>query len=435
MSGLTITPMQSPTRLLAALLGAAILPLAAHAAAPAASYTVATWNLGWHLDSATATRWIAACSQRFAKSGSDGLWHPDAAGPKTGWELKWGRNAKIDWDIARLPPCDVWQSRFKPVPVTEAALAKRRQQIAQVLAQQVNADVIAFQEVSSAQAVREVLPDGGRDYEVCSFESHKVQRLAFAWRRKVATLVGACEVYAPLALPDRPAKEQPRPGLSAALRINGRVTRFMTVHLKSSCVSPLEGGDAQRGRLDGEDPACQVLQSQLQPLEQWLTERSQGVDALVMLGDFNRNLSHEHSLPPGLLVRTRGLPTEPYQAGVKSANLWREVNDGEPPASRLTLLDTHCPATPETERLCAEGKTRRLENDELTALGRGDALGCRNPVGLDHITVRLPAGARAGSAEKVALGRLGQTKAANEKYPEPLLGVSDHCPLKAVLTY
>ena len=408
----------------------------ATSAASATDVTVATWNLGWHLDTPLATRWIAACSQKFSKPAQGELWRPDPTGTKTGWQLRWGRDARIAWDIGQMPPCDVWQSRFKPVAVTEAALAKRRQQIAAVLATQVNADVIAFQEVSSVQAVREVLPDGGRDYEVCGFTSHKVQRLAFAWRRSVAQAVGGCEVYAPLALPERPAKEQPRPGLSVALRIGGKVTRFMTVHLKSSCVSPLEGGggNGTRGQLASDDKACLVLQAQLQPLEAWVQERSQGVDAVVMLGDFNRNIAHEASLPANAPVRSRGQATEAYAPGVRSNNLWREVNDGVPAASLLTALDTACPLNEETSRLCKDAKARVLDKGEMERLTDAKALGCRNPIGLDHIAVRRPGGAGVVAvAEKVPLGFLGRTLGADDKRPEPLLAVSDHCPLKARL--
>jgi len=422
-------------RHLTALAATVTLSLAAGAAC-AADVTVATWNLGWHLDAPLATRWVAACSQTFSKPGNGEPWRPDPKGTKTGWQLRWGRDAKIDWDIGQLPPCDVWQSRFKPVAVTEAALAKRRQQIAEVLAKRVNADVIAFQEVSGVQAVREVLPDGGRDYEVCGFTSHKVQRLAFAWRRSVASAVGGCEVYSPLALPERPAKEQPRPGLSVTLRIGGKVTRFMTVHLKSSCVSPLEGGGGggTRGQLASDDKACSVLQAQLQPLENWLQERSQGVDAVVMLGDFNRNIAHEASLPANSPVRSRGQATDPYAPGVRSSNLWREVNDGVPAASLLTALDTACPLDEGTAALCKAAKSRVLDKPEMAQVTDAKALGCRNPIGLDHIAVRLPGGGGAlPVAEKVPLGFLGRTLEANDKRPDPLLAVSDHCPLKARL--
>ena len=97
----------------------------ATSAASATDVTVATWNLGWHLDTPLATRWIAACSQKFSKPAQGELWRPDPTGTKTGWQLRWGRDARIEWDIGQMPPCDVWQSRFKPVAVTEAALAKR----------------------------------------------------------------------------------------------------------------------------------------------------------------------------------------------------------------------------------------------------------------------------------------------------------------------
>lgn len=73
----------------------------------------------------------------------------------------------------------------------------------------------------------------------------------------------------------------------------------------------------------------------------------------------------------------------------------------------------------------------------MAQLTDAKALGCRNPIGLDHIAVRLPAGAAAGAvpvAEKVALGFLGRTLEASDKRPEPLLAVSDHCPLRARLS-
>jgi hypothetical protein len=221
------------------------------------------------------------------------------------------------------------------------------------------------------------------------------------------------------------------------LRIGGKVTRFLTVHLKSACVSPLEGGGNGngRGQLAGDDPACTVLQAQLQPLENWLQERSQGVDAVVMLGDFNRNIAHEASLPANTPVRTRGQATEPYVPGVRSTSLWREVNDGVPAASLLMALETTCPLTEDSARLCKDAKARVLDQTEMDRLTDGKALGCRNPVGLDHIAVHLPAGngPAVPMAEKVALGFLGRTLEANDKRPDPLLAVSDHCPLKARL--
>lgn len=285
--------------------------------------------------------------------------------------------------------------------------------------------------MSGKAAVLEILPDGGRDYQVCSFEGYGVQRLAFAWRRALGEAAEPCAAYTPLSLPARPAEERPRPGLALGLRVDGQLFRFLNVHLKSGCVSPLESTDPNgRGQLAGDSPPCLVLQEQLQPLEVWLEQASQGADRLMLLGDFNRNLAQEAARPSGEAVRSVGNPADPYRPGVRSNNLWREINDGQPPASRLTLIPIRCvgPFAP----LCEASKTRPLTEDETNTLRNPDALGCRNPVGLDGIAV---SGTASAIAEKVPLGRFGRTRAANRTHPDPLLAVSDHCPLVAWVSF
>ncbi len=405
------------------------LAVSALMALPAAAtdLRIATWNLGWHLSTAEAAAWIKACGSPFAQSADTGRWAPAASGPNTGWTLKWGRNAPIDWDIAQRPPCDVFQERGQIVPVTPASYAVRQRQIAEVLERQVQADVIAFQEVSGAASVREVLPGGGADHEVCSYEGHKVQRLAFAWRKALGPAV-SCEAYWPLSLPAAASKDQPRPGLALTLRVDGKLLRLLTVHLKSSCVSPLEATQPDgRGQLDGAEPNCAVLQQQVAPLEAWVEAQSAGVDGLVVLGDFNRNLAHEDAEPASAVVRSGGKPIDPHGPGTRVRSLWREVNDGAPASSALSLLTTTCPGSPEVQALCAQAKSRPLQREEMQQVASTRELGCRNPLGLDHIAIGRTL--RADDATKVALGVRGRTLAATDTKPEPLLGVSDHCPL------
>jgi len=172
---------------------------------------IATWNLGWHLSQAEAKAWIRDCGQPFAFNQSSGLFEPSTTGAtKPGWELRWGRNAKIKWDIAQKPPCDVFQANFHIVPVTEAAYQKRAQQIRDFIGANLNADILALQEVSGETAVREVLPNNGADYEICSFDGFKVQRLAIAWKRALGTS-SDCVVEKLLSLPPfggtRPANQ------------------------------------------------------------------------------------------------------------------------------------------------------------------------------------------------------------------------------------
>ncbi|CDI03339.1 conserved exported hypothetical protein [Candidatus Competibacter denitrificans Run_A_D11] len=402
-----------------------LLALLLSSALQARELSVMTWNLGWHMDNALFRQWLDACSGRFARDRNDGLWKPSPSGPATGWELRWGRDAPIQWDIARIPPCDVYQENHRIVPPTTAAYAKRRQQIAEVIQRQAP-DVIAFQEVSGKAAVLEILPDGGQDYQVCSFEGYGVQRLAFAWRRTLGEAAEACSAYAPLSLPARPPEDRPRPGLALGLRVDGQLLRLLNLHLKSGCVSPLESSDPNgRGQLAGNHSPCLVLQEQLQPLEAWLEQQSQGANRLMVLGDFNRNLAQEAARPPSEAVRPVRNPTDPYQPGIRSGNLWREINDGQPPTSKLTLLPIRCLEGPSAP-LCEAAKTRLLTEDETNVLRNPAALGCRNPVGLDGIAV---SGTTNAIAEKVALGRFGRTRAADRAHPDPLLAVSDHCPL------
>lgn len=412
-----------------------IAALAAGLALPALAtdLRLATWNLGWHMDMALARNWMAQCGRPFAPSAKDQRWAPAAEGPSTGWQLQWGREAPIDWDIGTLPPCNVYQVRGQILPVTEPMYAQRQRQIAEVLGRQVDADVIAFQEVSGRQSVLEVLPGGGADYEVCSYEGHKVQRLAIAWRKRLGPAV-SCEAYWPLSLPQAPAKDQPRPGLALTLKVDGKLLRLMTLHLKSSCVTPLEDPRPDgRGQLDGQEPNCLVLQQQVPALEAWLEAQSVGVDALVMLGDFNRDLAHEAGEPASAAVRSDGKASDPHRPGNRVRNLWREVNDGVPAASALTLLDVACPGSDAVRDLCSVARTRRLARDEYGRLGGLGGLGCRNPIGLDHIAVA--GNVKAGVAQKVALGDLGPAAPASEARPLATLGTSDHCPLTAVLSW
>jgi hypothetical protein len=279
-----------------------------------------------------------------------------------------------------------------------------------------------------------VLPDGGRDYEVCSYTGHSVQRLAFAWRRSRASQAEACEVREALSLPQRDAAQRPRPGLSLGLRVDGRLIRLLNVHLKSSCVSPLESTDPDgRGQLAGNHPACETLQAQLAPLESWLQDSSAGDTPVVMLGDFNRQLGHEARRPADEPVRLpAGQPRDPPRAGVRSTSLWREVNDGDPPASRLVLLEAQCPSPPGIGELCELAATRPLDREATRRLASREGLGCRNPIGLDHIAIS-PALRALSPALKIPIGVFGSTRKATPERPDPLLAVSDHCPLTAVI--
>jgi endonuclease/exonuclease/phosphatase family metal-dependent hydrolase len=403
--------------------------------AQASTLKVATWNLGWHVSQAELPQWIEQCSKSFAKNSQTGVWEvvaPQTAGAKVGWSVDESRPSLEGVDLTVMPPCGVYRSPSRAgIAVTPAAWAKRNEQITKVLRDGVKADVIAFQEVSGVAAVRDALGAAAADYEVCSFAGYKVQRLAFAWRKSLGTAIDPCRDVRELSLPHLPVKDQVRPGLTLTLQVGGKRVRFMTVHLKSSCVSPLD-----RGQLDGNsgprDP-CPVLQQQVAPLEAAIEDLPKGVDHVIVLGDFNRNLGHEAAKVKGAEpVRSDGTTNlaAPRSASVLTRNLLMEVNDAQPAASRLTLLQPMCKGSAEVSAACEAVKSRLLTTEERRVLSDRSGLGCRNPVGLDHVLVSAGLAQAVMTTTKVSLGNLGRSLSARlPEYPEPLLAVSDHCPL------
>lgn len=240
-----------------------------------------------------------------------------------------------------------------------------------------------------------------------------------------------CEVEPALSLPDVAEKDRVRPGLSVALKVHGRTVRFLIVHLKSSCVSPLEGGADQRGVLEGINVACRLLQQQVKPLETWIERKSADGEAFVALGDFNRNLWHE--VAAGGPVRTDSSdPKTDLPSTARVRRLLAEVNDTAPATSKLELVEPSCPINPASSAICEAAKTT-AKNDHAKQLSRFENLGCRNPLGLDHILVG--GGVIANVAEKVSVGRLGRTLPPSAARPDALLSVSDHCPLVATLRF
>ena len=408
--------------------------------ASATSLRVATWNLGWHVSQAELGPWIAQCGKSYAKNQATGVWEvvpAQTSSAQIGWEIDESRAQLEGVDLAVTPPCGVYRSPSRAgIAVTAAAWAKRNEQISAVLRDSVKADVIAFQEVSGVAAVREALGAAVGDYEVCSFEPrYKIQRLAFAWKRSLGPAVGPCQDFRELSLPQLTPKDQVRPGFDVTLQVAGKKVRFLTLHLKSACVSPLHRG---RGRLDansGANDPCPVLQQQVDPLEAILEDLPKGVDHVVVLGDFNRNLGHEAARVTGAEpVRSDGSTNlaKPRSAGVATRNLLAEVNDGQPAVSTFVLLSPTCAESGELAAACDRAKTQVLGAEERRVLTDRTGLGCRNPIGLDHILVSDELSKAVLSTTKVPLGNFGRSLSAKPpKNPEPLLAVSDHGPLVA----
>ena len=147
-------------------------------------------------------------------------------------------------------------------------------------ARNLDADVVAFQEVNGPHAAARIFPD--RDYEL-QFSGRYDSRYdgiytGFAVRR------GRFDRVVKRDLPElglNPgSRYELRWGVDLAVSWNGRGLRLLNVHLKSGCFA--KSLEAPRSR------HCRKLARQATPLEDWIDTRWREGTPFVVLGDFNR---------------------------------------------------------------------------------------------------------------------------------------------------
>jgi endonuclease/exonuclease/phosphatase family metal-dependent hydrolase len=236
-----------------------VLATATCSAAPSApaQIKIATWNLEWFMTPETLRALTPACLP--------------ADAPRDG--------------ARRAVPCNVAQD-----------LARSHEDIRALrkYARQLDADVIALQEVDGADAARLVF----EGYRFCFSTRVAVQNNGFAIRRGLPFECGPD--LSALSLHDdvrRGVELRLFPGTPQEIRL-------LSVHLKSGC---------SRDALNSTRPNCVQLASQVQTLELWIESQARANIPFALLGDFNRDLRRE---PPG-------------------PSLWADLDDGDPPASDL----------------------------------------------------------------------------------------------------
>lgn len=313
----------------------------------------------------------------------------------------------------RVAPCNAYRGA-PGVPSVDASVLRRPEAYAEKLAglratveallakEQVR--VIAFQEVSSADAVKAVLGRFADRFEVCAAQHNAFQTVAFAWDKSLSDVPGRCATHAALAVLDPPndpaAYRRVRPGLALELQVSGDAVTFMNVHLKAACASATNSNPRYPARLltDAVD-ACEVFNRQVPLLEDWIDAVAARSPRFVLLGDFNRRIDEEIAL---------NIPKDQVRA------------DGTDPASRPALRPDGRTSTRYLWPELADG-SRALFLMPLRATDPD----CRGFVGLDHIVIsgrlqaalaRQPA-ADVGARKVPVVGRAGQP-----------IETSDHCP-------
>jgi 5'-nucleotidase (lipoprotein e(P4) family) len=210
----------------------------------------------------------------------------------------------------RTLPCDITR-RTPRGPDDYASLRHYATQLA--------ADIVALQEVDGPDAAELVFPG----YDFCFSTRGHTQKNGFAIRH---------------GLPHRCESEYEPLSVNNAVRRGVVVTffpdtvnefRLMSVHLKSGCpVGPMT--EPTRN--------CELLSKQVAPLEAWIEDEARAGHRFGVLGDFNRRLTIEKG------------PAKDAQG--RQLNLLAELNDGDPPASKLlnvTGREKFTPCTSDSE--------------------------------------------------------------------------------------
>lgn len=148
------------------------------------------------------------------------------------------------------------------------------------LADQLNADVIALQEVDGPEAAEQVFdPD---EYNFYFSSRNHVQLTGFAVRKGLPVVqhpdLVALNVSGGL-----------RHGTDITVTINEQHIRLLSVHLKSSCHSQ----DPLPVLEDNQRPEshCEKLSAQIPVLEAWIDARAAEGIPFIVLGDFNRRFN------------------------------------------------------------------------------------------------------------------------------------------------
>ena len=208
-------------------------------------------------------------------------------------------------------------------------------------AHDLNADVIALEEVDGATAASRLFPRGS--YSLHFTHDHVVQRVGIAVRRGLPYDIN----------PDLTAlaEHHLRSGADITLHLPGGDLRILAVHLKKGCRDvPLPHAYSR---------ACEELRDQVAPLTDWIAARKQDNTPFIILGDFNRWMDGRDSFLAALdaaapLVRATAGRSSPCWGG---ENFIDHILAGGPAADWVR---------PDTLRVLTYRETGREWQDRLS---------------------------------------------------------------------
>ena len=153
-------------------------------------------------------------------------------------------------------------------------------------ARQLDADVVAFQEVDGAAAAARVFPPDR--YQLVLTGDEVVQRVGFAVRHGLTFERNPDLVALDVSGGDR---HRLRSGADITLVLPGGRLRLLAVHLKSGC---------HEAPLTSTRRTCATLRQQVPALQGWLRQRREEGVPFAILGDFNRRMEGRDALMSAL---------------------------------------------------------------------------------------------------------------------------------------
>jgi endonuclease/exonuclease/phosphatase family metal-dependent hydrolase len=188
---------------------------------------------------------------------------------------------------------------------------------------ELEADVVALQEVNSIEAIRRVFPEpqwqafisGKKQQDIDTKQETDGIYTGFVVRSGVKVLGTADLPALGVGHTEGGVTRPARWGLELTVERDGKRLRFISVHLKSSCSHGILDNDnnPDNGFDNPLSAHCTTLAMQIPILDAIVDEREAGADPFFVLGDFNRA----------------------FDVDGPRDTLWDRVDDGKPEGARL----------------------------------------------------------------------------------------------------
>ena len=195
----------------------------------------------------------------------------------------YAREIKIaSWNLSNLEAKTNWQEceNDKYTPCREDRHYNKLAEYARDL----DADVIALQEVNGKPAIQRILPKD--KYSFYFSRRHNNQKTGFAVRKNKDIKVTQHDDLTALNIDHNKRPGGQRHATDITIEVDGIAIRLLSVHLKSSC---------HNAPLTSRKFDCMVLSKQVPVLKSWITARTKRKVPFAILGDFNRRFEDERN--------------------------------------------------------------------------------------------------------------------------------------------